>query len=85
MEVAGPGKDARDGQNSSLATRKRVRSGDLGSEGSSGEHLDASPVTKKVSVSDVDLAKVQVDRVALLDAGAQYGKVCIGQSRALRH
>ena len=58
--------------------RKRVRSGDSDGEDTPGVP-EAVPVTKKVSVSAIDLTRVvlsnQMDRVALLDAGAQYGKV----------
>lgn len=75
--------DGGDTQNLSMETRKRVRSGDSGSEGS--EDLpDASPVAKKMSVclSGEDENSVRInklDRIALLDAGAQYGKVCGGE------
>ena len=61
---------------SAMGTRKRVRSGDLDSEVSE-DIRDTSPVAKKMSVSDVEASKSSVDRVALLDAGAQYGKVGI--------
>lgn len=60
-------------ENEPLATRKRVRSGHPEDENSP-SLPDAEPVAKKMSVSDVDV-KSMMDRVALLDAGAQYGKV----------
>lgn len=65
------------------ATRKRVRSMDS-DEKTAPHSPDAEPVTKKISVSDVDMSPIEsslgVDRVALLDAGAQYGKVCCAEN-----
>lgn len=70
-----------DSQSSSLGQRKRVRSDETGSEESL-DLADASPVPKRVSVSEFDTVGKnspvsKVDRIALLDAGAQYGKVCV--------
>lgn len=63
--------EGRDVQQKLAAKRKRVRSGDPGGEDLQ-DMRDVEHVTKKVSVSEMDRKR---DRVALLDAGAQYGKV----------
>ena len=56
------------------ATRKR-RNRSSGSEsGDSPELHDIEHVSKKMSISDMAPSGRNVDRVALLDAGAQYGK-----------
>ena len=71
-----------DAEQPSTAKRKRVRSG---SSDSAAEEDDFTIEPKKASVSALDLNRVvldnhylgphHMDRVALLDAGAQYGKV----------
>ena len=65
--------EGRDVQQKLAAKRKRVRSGDP--DGDLQDVLDSEHVTKKMSVSDMDLTDRKRDRVALLDAGSQYGKV----------
>lgn len=72
----------RDAEEQPTTKRKRVRSGDSESDVSQ-DLSDAVPVTKKVSVSDMDLSSLKPDRVALLDAGAQYGKVIMEGGTAL--
>lgn len=54
---------------------KRVRSSDSDKEYFS-DLPDAEHLSKKCSLSDMETSScMDVDRVALLDAGAQYGKV----------
>lgn len=81
MDEAGavvPCLEGRDGKQLPTAKRKRVRSGESVGEDSE-DFSSAVPVTKKVSISDMELTSIPSgvlqDRVALLDAGAQYGKV----------
>ena len=64
----------RDAEEQPTAKRKRVRSGESGS-GSSEDPPNPTPVTKKVSITHMDSDTGVSDSVALLDAGAQYGKV----------
>lgn len=66
--------EGRDVQQKLAAKRKRVRSGDPDNEDPQ-DVLDVEHVTKKMSVSEMDALNRKGDRVALLDAGSQYGKV----------
>ena len=61
-----------------IAARKRARSGSSEKDYITG---DTVQVPKKASKSDVSTITCKVDRVALLDAGAQYGKVWEGMRR----
>ena len=67
-----------DSQNSSLGPRKRVRSDETGSD-ESADLSDVSSVPKRVSAPEVGKGSLvnNLDRIALLDAGAQYGKVSV--------
>ena len=59
------------GNRPNATTRKRRNR----SDGSESEDSPELPhVSKKMSMSDLDMP-LDMDRVALLDAGAQYGKV----------
>jgi hypothetical protein len=60
-------------KNAPTVRRKRVRSGESENEDSV-DLPNLVPVTKKVSAPHL---KHSLDRVALLDAGAQYGKVSL--------
>ena len=74
---------ARDGSNKLAVTRKRVRSDITEKDESSDVSMVEHHVFKKKSISDMEgLSSISItstglepDRVALLDAGAQYGKV----------
>ena len=57
-----------------IAARKRVRSDSTG-ENTLTDQPDSDRIPKKSSL-DVGVSFPNQDRVALLDAGAQYGKVC---------
>ena len=74
----------RDAEHFPTAKRKRIRSGESDSEDDeNGDSAAEQPVTKKVSLSAIDLSRVMLsnsqaagraERVALLDAGSSVWK-----------
>ncbi len=73
---AAAGRENAIGSNPATTRKRRIKSGGSESDGSP-EVPPIEPVSKKMSISDMEMAPLDknVDRVALLDAGAQYGKV----------